>query len=154
MVFMPLVLVWIGQFCCDVIGHQNVKVIVTGWLLFCCYFLFVYCLFVGFVWSHVWVICKVQVAVDIDSEVLCLCTSFLMSVVVGNLWGRRSRSNFTNSLVVNSLNPGVSGVCLVCWLFTWLWRWLTAQVVKPSLTNNSLSEDHPHPDHHTRQTTH
>ena len=34
MVFMPLVLVWIGQFCCDVIGRQNVKVVVIGQLLF------------------------------------------------------------------------------------------------------------------------
>ena len=39
MVFMPLVLVWIGQFCRDVIGRQNVKVAVIGRLLFCfCYF--------------------------------------------------------------------------------------------------------------------
>ena len=29
MVFMPLVLVWIGQFCRAVIGRQNVKV--TDW---------------------------------------------------------------------------------------------------------------------------
>ena len=36
MVFMPLVLVWIGQFCHDTIGRQNVKVAVIGWLLFCC----------------------------------------------------------------------------------------------------------------------
>ena len=33
MVFMPLVVVWIGQFCCDVIGHQNVKVVVIVVLL-------------------------------------------------------------------------------------------------------------------------
>ena len=39
MVFMPLVFVWIGQFCRDVIGHQNVKVVVIGRLLFGCYFL-------------------------------------------------------------------------------------------------------------------
>ena len=35
MVFMPLVLVWIGQFCRDVIGRQNVKVVVIGRLSFC-----------------------------------------------------------------------------------------------------------------------
>ena len=34
MVFMPLVLVWIGQFCRDVIGRQNMKVVVIGRLLF------------------------------------------------------------------------------------------------------------------------
>ena len=44
-----LVLVLIGQFCHDVIGHQNVKVVVIGRLLFCCYFQSVYCLFVGLV---------------------------------------------------------------------------------------------------------
>ena len=51
MVFMPRLVVWIGQFCRDVIGRQNVKVAVIGRLLFCCYFLSVYCLFryVGFV---------------------------------------------------------------------------------------------------------
>ena len=49
MVFMPLILVWIGQFCRDVIGRQNVKVVVIGRLLLCCYFRSVYCLFVGFV---------------------------------------------------------------------------------------------------------
>ena len=32
-VFMPLVLIWIGQFCGDVIGSQNVKVAVIGRLL-------------------------------------------------------------------------------------------------------------------------
>ena len=55
MVFMPLVVVWIGQFCCDVIGSQNVKVAVIGWLLFCYYFLSVYCLLssVSFIWGHV-----------------------------------------------------------------------------------------------------
>ena len=38
MVFMPLLLVvWIGQFCRDVIG-QNVKVAVIRQFLFCCYF--------------------------------------------------------------------------------------------------------------------
>ena len=36
MVFMPLVVVWIGQFCRDVIGHQNMKVAVIGRLLFYC----------------------------------------------------------------------------------------------------------------------
>ena len=35
MVIMPLVFVWIGQFCRDVIGRQNVKVVVIGRLLFC-----------------------------------------------------------------------------------------------------------------------
>ena len=35
MVFMPLVLVLIGQFCRDVIGGQNLKVAVIGRLLFC-----------------------------------------------------------------------------------------------------------------------
>ena len=34
MVFMPLVLVWIGQFRRDLIGRQNVKVAVMGRLLF------------------------------------------------------------------------------------------------------------------------
>ena len=34
MVFMPLVVILIGQFCCDVIGRQNVKITVIGWLLF------------------------------------------------------------------------------------------------------------------------
>ena len=38
-------------------------------------------------------------------------------------------------------------------LFTWLWRWLPPQVVKTSVTNNTLSEDCSHPDDHTRQTT-
>ena len=33
MAFLPLVLVWIGQFCGDVIGHQDVEVIVIGRLL-------------------------------------------------------------------------------------------------------------------------
>ena len=58
---MPWVGVWSGQFCGDVIGRQNVKVVVIGWLS-CCYFLSVYCLlrYVGFIWGHVWVICKVQ----------------------------------------------------------------------------------------------
>ena len=36
MVFMPLVLVWIGQFCGDVIGRQNVKVAVIGRLFISC----------------------------------------------------------------------------------------------------------------------
>ena len=35
MVFMPLVVVWIGQFYRYVIGPQNVKVAVIGRLLFC-----------------------------------------------------------------------------------------------------------------------
>ena len=89
MVFMHLVVVWIGQFCRDVIGRQNVKVAVIGRLLFCGYFRSVYCLlrYVGFVWGHAWVFCKVQVIVGIGSEVLVLslCTSFLMSVFVGRL---------------------------------------------------------------------
>ena len=38
MVFMPLVMVWIGQFCHYVIGPQNMDVGVIGRLLFCCYF--------------------------------------------------------------------------------------------------------------------
>ena len=33
MVFMSLIMVWIGQFCCDVNGYQNVKVAVTARLL-------------------------------------------------------------------------------------------------------------------------
>ena len=37
-IFMPLVVVWIGQLCVDVIGRQNMKVVVIG-QLFCCYFL-------------------------------------------------------------------------------------------------------------------
>ena len=51
MVFMPLVLFWIGQFCRDMIVRQNVKAAVIGWLLFCCYFCYVYGLlrYVGFV---------------------------------------------------------------------------------------------------------
>ena len=43
MVFIPLVLVWIGQFCRDAIGRQNVKVVVIGRLV-CCYFSFFLCL--------------------------------------------------------------------------------------------------------------
>ena len=46
-VFMPLVLVLIGQFCRDVIDRQNVKVVVIGQLLFCC-FGSGYCLSVSF----------------------------------------------------------------------------------------------------------
>ena len=46
MVFMSLVLVLIGQFYRDVIGRQNVKVVVISWL-FCCYFLFIFCLCFG-----------------------------------------------------------------------------------------------------------
>ena len=46
-VFMPLVVVWIDQFCCDVIGHQNMKIAVIGQLLFCCYFLWLR--YVGFI---------------------------------------------------------------------------------------------------------
>ena len=38
MIFMPLVFVWISQFCRDVIGRQNVKVAVIGRLLFGYYF--------------------------------------------------------------------------------------------------------------------
>ena len=87
--FMTLVVVWIDQSCRDVIGCQNVKVAVIGQLLFCCYFLSIFCLlrYVSFIWGHVWVVCKEQVAVDIGSEVLVLslCTSFLMSVVVVSL---------------------------------------------------------------------
>ena len=30
------------------IGHQNVKVAMIGWLLFCSYFLSIYCLFISF----------------------------------------------------------------------------------------------------------
>ena len=62
MVFMPLVVVWIGQFCRDVIGRQNMKVAVTGQSLFCCYFRSVYCLlrYGGFLWGHVWVVWKVK----------------------------------------------------------------------------------------------
>ena len=33
MEFMPLVFVWIGQFCRDVTGRQNVKVVAIG----CCF---------------------------------------------------------------------------------------------------------------------
>ena len=39
-VFMP----FIGQFCRDVIGHQNLKVAVNGWVLFYCYFGSIDCL--------------------------------------------------------------------------------------------------------------
>ena len=38
MIVMPLVVVWIGQFCRDVIVRQDVKVAVIGRLLFYCYF--------------------------------------------------------------------------------------------------------------------
>ena len=34
MVFMPVVLVLIGQFCRDQIGPWNVEVVVIGWLWF------------------------------------------------------------------------------------------------------------------------
>ena len=45
-----------------------------------------------------------QVAVDVNSEVLCLCTSFLMSVVVGTVvCGEGARSNFTK-VIVNKLH--------------------------------------------------
>ena len=47
MVFMPLVLVLIGQFCRDVIGRQNVKVVVIGRLLLLLFSIRL--LFVGFV---------------------------------------------------------------------------------------------------------
>ena len=41
----PLVVVWIGQLCSDVNGHQNLKVAVMGGMLFWCYFVSaVYCL--------------------------------------------------------------------------------------------------------------
>ena len=39
MVLMSLILAWNGQFCGDVIGHQNMRVAVNGQFLFCCYFL-------------------------------------------------------------------------------------------------------------------
>ena len=42
MVFMPLVVVWTGLFCRDVIGRQNVKVAMIG-RLFSCYFRSLYC---------------------------------------------------------------------------------------------------------------
>ena len=35
MVFMFLVLVLIGQFCSEVIGHQNIKVVVIGQSILC-----------------------------------------------------------------------------------------------------------------------
>ena len=85
MVFMPLVVIWIGQFCCDVIGRHVIgRHAVIGRLLFCCCFLSIYCLLrcVSFVWGHVWVVCKVHAAVGINSG---LCTSYLMSAVVGSL---------------------------------------------------------------------
>ena len=51
MVFMPLVVVWIGQFCRDVIGQQDLIVAAIGQLSSYCYFRSFYCLlkFVGFV---------------------------------------------------------------------------------------------------------
>ena len=52
MVFMPLVLVLIGQFCHDVIGRQNVKVVVIGRLLLL-FSICIYCLFVCFVRGRV-----------------------------------------------------------------------------------------------------
>ena len=89
MVFIPLVVVLIGQFCRDVIGRENVKVSVIGQLFFC-YFPSVYCLLksVGFVWGNLWVVCKVLVVVGIGLRVLVVsqCVSFLMSVVVGSLY--------------------------------------------------------------------
>ena len=86
MVFMSLVLALIGKFCRDMIGRQNVKVVVIVRLLTLLLFS-IRLFFVGFVWSHVSVVCKVQLALDIGSEVLVLrlCTSFLISVVVGSL---------------------------------------------------------------------
>ena len=33
MVFMPVVVVLIGQFCCEVIGHQGFKIALIGQLL-------------------------------------------------------------------------------------------------------------------------
>ena len=56
MVFMPLVLILIGQFCREVIGQQNMRVLVIGQLLFCLISRM----------GHV------NVAVDIGSEVLVL----------------------------------------------------------------------------------
>ena len=47
MVFMSLVLVLIGQFCSEVIGHQNMKVVVIGRLLLLLFS--IHLLFVGFV---------------------------------------------------------------------------------------------------------
>ena len=62
--------------------------------------------------------------------------------------------------MVNSLNPGVSVICLA-WSSRW---WLslerlllvtdglsTTQVVKMSVTNNSLPKDNHHPDDHAKQ---
>ena len=78
-VFMPLILAWNGQFCADVIGHQNMRVAVNDRFLLCCYFLSVYCLLRHL--SFVWGLC----IVGSEVLVLSLCTSFLISVVVGSL---------------------------------------------------------------------
>ena len=51
MIAMLLVVVWIGQFCRDVIGCQNVELVAVGRLLFYSHLRSVYCLlrYVGFV---------------------------------------------------------------------------------------------------------
>ena len=64
----------IYAYCLDVIARQNVKVPVIGLLLFNFYFRSVS---VGFVWGHVWVVCKVLVAVDISSEIFDKCSEFV-----------------------------------------------------------------------------
>ena len=56
MVFMSLILVLIGQFCRDVIGRQNVKVVVIRRLLLLLFSISL--LFAGFVRGHVGVVCK------------------------------------------------------------------------------------------------
>ena len=63
MVFMPLVVVLIGQFCRD--ARYCVKAAVIGRLLCYCCFQSVYCLLLsaGFVRGHLRVACKVQVVV-------------------------------------------------------------------------------------------
>ena len=54
MVFMPLFAVWIGPYCRDVIGRQNVKVAVIGRMWFCGNF------------GDPSIVCKVQIAVGVQ----------------------------------------------------------------------------------------
>ena len=51
-VFMPLVVILIGQFCRELSGSQDLKL---QWLVGCCYFRSVYCLLrcADFTWGHV-----------------------------------------------------------------------------------------------------
>ena len=78
-VYMPMFLAWIGQFCRD---RQNVKVAVIGRLLFCSYFRSVYCLLVSFeVMYESFMRCRQFVGIGLEVLLRSLCTSFLMPVV-------------------------------------------------------------------------